>query len=185
MGARFKEFTKAELTPEQIKVWDGVAGARKGAFPTPFQVLLENPDLCRTVTDVGVICRYKTGLSPRLSELAILTVATHWRCAYEFAVHTPEARKGGVPEHEIAALKEGRRPDFADADAALVHAFATSCSIAATFRIRHSRQRSRNSATDHRRVGGADRLLHAVGADDARVFACPSPKPEFDAGDRP
>ena len=125
MTARFKEFKKDEITPEQVKVWDEVAGARTGAFPTPFHVLLENPDLCRTVTSVGAICRYKTGLGPRLSELAILTVATHWRCAYEFAVHTPEARKGGVPEHEIEALKEGRRPDFKDADAALVYAFAT------------------------------------------------------------
>ena len=125
MTQRYKEWTKSELTPEQVKVWDEVAGARKGAFPTPFHILLENPDLCRTVTSVGAICRYKTGLGPRLSELAILTVATYWKCAYEFGVHTPEARKGGVPEHEIEALREGRRPEFTDPKAALVHAYAT------------------------------------------------------------
>lgn len=125
MPERFKMLDRETVTDEQRKVWDEVAGARKGAFPTPFHVLLENPDLCRTVTSVGAICRYKTGLGPRLSELAILTVATYWKCVYEFEVHTPEARKGGVPEHEIAALKEGRRPDFEDADAALVHAYVS------------------------------------------------------------
>ena len=125
MPERFKIFKKDEITDEQRKVWDGVTGARGGALPAPFHVLLENPDLCRTVTDVGVICRYKTALGPRLSELAILTVATYWKCAYEFTVHTPHARKGGVPEFEIDALREGRRPDFKDADAALVHAYVT------------------------------------------------------------
>ena len=125
MPERYKELAKSDLTPDQAKVWDEVAGARKGKFPAPFSIMLENPDLCRTITSVGAICRYKTGLGPRLSELAILTVATYWRCAYEFGVHTPEARKGGVPEHEIEALREGRRPDFTDAKAALVHAFAT------------------------------------------------------------
>ena len=125
MTKRFKEWKRDELTPEQAVVWEGVAAARKGAFPTPFHVLLENPDLCRTVTSVGAICRYKTGLSPRLSELAILTVAAHWRCAYEFAVHAPEARKGGVPEHEIAALSEGRRPAFTDKQAALLYDYVS------------------------------------------------------------
>lgn len=125
MADRFKFFEKDKITEEQRKVWDEVTGARGGAFPAPFHVLLENPDLCRTVTSVGVICRYKTGLGPRLSELAILIVATHWRCAYEFEIHAPHARKGGVPEHEIAALKEGRRPAFEDPAAALVYDFVT------------------------------------------------------------
>ena len=125
MPERFKMLDKSEITDEQRKVWDEVTGARGGAFPAPFHVLLENPDLCRTVTSVGVICRYKTALGPRLSELAILTVATYWKCAYEFTVHAPHARKGGVPEHEITALSEGRRPDFTDADAALVHGYVT------------------------------------------------------------
>ncbi len=125
MGARYKELTREELTPEQAKVWDGVAGHRKGRMPSPFHVLLTSPELCSLVQEVGAFCRYRTGLPPRLSEVAILTVASHWKCAYELAVHIPEARNGGVPAHEIEALAEGRRPEFADKDAALVHAFAT------------------------------------------------------------
>lgn len=125
MSLRYRVFKKDELTPEQRPVWDEVAGPRKGAFPSPFQVLLESPELCSKVAAVGAFCRYKTGLGPRLSELVILTVATHWNCGYEFTVHSVEARKAGVPEHEISALAEKRRPDFTDNDAALVHAFAT------------------------------------------------------------
>ena len=123
MQQRYSEFKKVDLDAERLKVWDEVAGPRKGAVPKPFQMLLESPELCSKVSALGAFCRYRTGLPPRLSEVVILTVATHWKCAYEFAVHTPEARKAGVPEHEISALAEGRRPDFEDKDAALVHDF--------------------------------------------------------------
>ncbi|MGE3710261.1 MAG: carboxymuconolactone decarboxylase family protein [Hyphomicrobiaceae bacterium] len=125
MASRYRHFTQDELTPEQAKVWNAVASHRKGRMPAPFHVLLESPELCGLVQAVGAFCRYRTGLSPRLSELAILTVARFWNCAYETAVHTPEARNAGVPEHEIAAIAEGRRPDFTDNDAALVYAYVT------------------------------------------------------------
>ena len=125
MAMRYKMFESEELSPEQKRVYDEVAGPRKGAVPAPFHMLLESPELCSKVAAVGAFCRYRTGLSPRLSELVILTVASHWRFEYEFHVHTPEARKAGVPEHEIAALAEGRRPDFTEPNAALVHAFTT------------------------------------------------------------
>ena len=55
----------------------------------------------------------------------MLTVARHWNCEYEFTVHSAEARKAGVPEEEIQALAVGRRPDFNDPDAEIVHRFAT------------------------------------------------------------
>ncbi len=125
MTSRYRMFEKDQLSSEQLEVWEQVASARKGAMPKPFHMLLESPQLCGRTAALGAYCRYGTGLSPRLSELVILTVASHWTCAYEFAVHTREAEKAGVPDHEIAALREGRRPDFKDPEAALVHAFAT------------------------------------------------------------
>ncbi len=125
MTARYDPLKREDLKPEHQAVWDGVAKARKGAVPAPFQVLLGSPELCRLTGDLGAFCRFRTGVTPRLSELVILTVARYWNCEYEFTVHSAEARKAGVPEHEIAALGEGRRPAFEDKDADLVHRFTT------------------------------------------------------------
>jgi 4-carboxymuconolactone decarboxylase len=119
---RYRELPRSALDAEQRPVFDAIAQSR-GVVATPFHVLLESPDLAAAIQAVGAFCRYRTGLSPRLSELAILLTAMHWQSDYEFAFHIPEARKAGVPEHEIAALKERRKPDFADPDAALLYEF--------------------------------------------------------------
>lgn len=125
MTARYDPLKRETLKPEHHEIWDGIAKPRKGAVPAPFQVLLGSPELCKLTGDLGAFCRFRTGLSPRLSELVILTVARYWNCEYEFTVHSAEARKAGVPEHEIAALGEGRRPVFEDAAADIVHRFTT------------------------------------------------------------
>lgn len=125
MTARYTPLKRDMLKPEHQEIWDGIAKPRKGAVPAPFQVLLASPELCQLTGALGAFCRFRTGLPPRLSELAVLTVARHWNCEYEFTVHSAEARKAGVPEHEIAALAVGRRPAFDDAKADLVHRFAT------------------------------------------------------------
>lgn len=125
MTARYDPLKRENLKPEHQKVWDAIAKPRKGAVPAPFQVLLGSPELCDLTGALGAFCRYRTGLSPRLSELVILTVARYWNCEYEFTVHSAEARKAGVPEHEIQALAVGRRPTFEDGDAEIVHRFAS------------------------------------------------------------
>lgn len=125
MTARYDPLTREKLKPEHQEIWDGVARPRKGHVPAPFQVLLGSPELCKLTGELGAFCRFRTGLSPRLSELMILTIARFWNCEYEFTVHSAEARKAGVPEHEIEALAVGRRPAFEDKDADLVHRFTT------------------------------------------------------------
>ncbi len=125
MTARYDPLKRENLRPEHQAVWDGIAKPRRGAVPAPFQVLLGSPELCQLTGALGAFCRFRTGLPPRLSELVVLTVARHWNCEYEFTVHSVEARKAGVPEDEIQALAVGRRPDFKDPDAEIVHRFAT------------------------------------------------------------
>ncbi|MFC7398440.1 carboxymuconolactone decarboxylase family protein [Chelatococcus sp. GCM10030263] len=124
MSPRFRSLDRDELDDERRRVFDEIGRPRGGAVPAPFHIYVESPELASLVQAVGAFCRYRTGLAPRLSELAILTTAAHWKADYEFAVHAGEARKAGVPEHEIEALASGRRPDFDDEDAALVHDFA-------------------------------------------------------------
>ena len=64
------------------------------------------------------------GLTPRLSELAILVTAKHWNAEFEWYVHEREARAAGVADETIAAIAAGRQPAL-EGDAALVYAFAS------------------------------------------------------------
>jgi 4-carboxymuconolactone decarboxylase len=122
---RYRKLERTELDVEQLRIFDDIARPRKGQVPAPFHIYLESPDLCQLVQAVGAFCRYRTGLSPHLSETAILVTAAHWRAEYEFEVHAAEALKVGVPEAEIEALREGRVPVIADPDADLVYRFAS------------------------------------------------------------
>ena len=58
------------------------------------------PSACRGrhAQRLGAFCRYKTGLSLRLSELAILVTAARWQAQAEWYIHYPIALKAGVPE---------------------------------------------------------------------------------------
>lgn len=121
---RYRELVREELDADQRRIFDEIGRPRAGAVPAPFHIYIESPELAELTQDVGAFCRYRTGLSPRLSETAILTTAAYWGAEYEFGVHAREARKAGVPENEIAALEKRQRPEFSDPDAALVHDFA-------------------------------------------------------------
>jgi 4-carboxymuconolactone decarboxylase len=74
---------------------------------------------------LGAFCRYRTGLGAQLSELAVLITAAHWKADFEFAIHAREAAAAGVPQNVIDALRDGRKPDFADAESGLVYDFVS------------------------------------------------------------
>src|SRR5207253_2525171 len=113
-------FRREELTPEQQKVFDQIAAPRAGAVPAPFHILLESPNLASLTQALGAFCRYRTGFAPHLSELMVLITAAHWRADYEFSVHISEARKAGLSEETIAAVRDGRVPRFDDPDSQLI-----------------------------------------------------------------
>ena len=122
---RFTPFERADLDERQQQVFDDIASGPRGTVPWIFHLYLNSPELASHVQRLGAFCRYGTSLPPRLSELAILVVANHWKADYEWSIHAREARKAGLPDEVIAAIEAGRRPAFDDADAELVYDFAT------------------------------------------------------------
>ncbi len=122
---RYREFRREELTAEQQEVLDNIAAPRGGVVPAPFHILIESPTLASLTQALGAFCRYRTGFAPHLSELMVLITAAHWRADYEFSIHIPEARKAGLSEETIAAIRDGRSPQLNDPDAKLIYDFAT------------------------------------------------------------
>ena len=125
MTQRYTPLSPQTLTPEQKPVYDAIAASRHGAVPTPFHVFLQSPEVADRAQQLGALLRYRTGLPPRQSEIAILVTAKHWNAEYEWSVHEREARKAGVPDDVIDAIRAGARPSLTGDDA-VVYDFCSS-----------------------------------------------------------
>lgn len=125
---RFAPLKREELSPEQLHVYDAILSGPRAAVPAPFHLFLQSAELADRVQQLGELLRYRTGLPPRLSELAILVTARHWGAEYEWSVHEREARKAGVPESAIRAIAAGVPPELSGDDA-LVYDFAHTCYV--------------------------------------------------------
>ena len=79
----------------------------------PFAVWLHAPEFGQLAQALGGHCRYKTAVSPRLSEFAILCTARLWRAQYEWFAHAPIAERSGVKPKTIQDLRAGRVPKSA------------------------------------------------------------------------
>lgn len=82
----------------------------------PFVPLLESPELMTRVSALGEYLRFRSALPPRLSELAILITAAHWKQQFEWDVHAPIALAAGIPQAAIDAVWAGEPPPGLAAD---------------------------------------------------------------------
>lgn len=102
-----------EMTPAQKAVFDKIVNGPRGMLVGPLRAALHNPVLADHWQALGQVLRYETCLPPDLSELAILVAARHWNSELEWTIHAGVARRTGLEPGLIAALREGRLPDFA------------------------------------------------------------------------
>lgn len=113
---------EGKLDPDQQRVHDFVKGRSKGNYVgAPYQIALHCPAFLEKWQQVGEQLRYHTCLPPRLSELAIMVTARHWDCQYEWIAHEPHARKAGLPDSVIEAVRLGRRPPTLEPDEEAVY----------------------------------------------------------------
>ena len=117
--------SESALNNEQQELVAAISAGPRGKFRPigPFAIWLHAPSFGKLAQQLGAHCRYKTALSPRLSEFAILTTARHWRAQYEWFAHAPMAEKAGVKPKTIADLRAGRYPKSAPADERALYDF--------------------------------------------------------------
>jgi 4-carboxymuconolactone decarboxylase len=107
--ARVPMVDKDKATPAQLAVWDRIAQSR-GRVAGPFAALLHSPELARRIAETGHYVRFEGPLPQADRELAIITVARALDCQYEWAAHAVLARRAGVRDEVIAAIRERRAP---------------------------------------------------------------------------
>ena len=98
-----------QVEPGGEAAFDLIAESR-GKVAGPFAALLHSPELASRTARLGAYIRFESGLSGEIREVAILTVARQMDCRYEWAMHVPLARKAGVREEAIVAIRAHRAP---------------------------------------------------------------------------
>lgn len=110
------------MTPEQREVAALISAGPRGEVRGPFIALLHNPALARHLQALGEHLRWKGTLPAHLTELAVLVTARRWTCQHEWFIHSELARKAGLDDAAIAAIRDGREPALGG-DEAMVYAF--------------------------------------------------------------
>lgn len=123
---RLRPRLPAELVAEQRALYDELTSglratgpqhfplvAADGGLEGPFDAFLLQPLLGERLQALGAAIRFRTGLTDRCREIAILTVAWAWRSTFEWYAHERIGRSVGVTDRELDAIRAGRAADTA------------------------------------------------------------------------
>ena len=108
---------------ERERVRAAIAERRGGVVSPFFEALLERPAIAGAASDMGAAIRFSGCLPPALRELAICTVAAHWKAEYEWTVHSALAAKEGLSRDLLDAVRSQQPLPDADATQSAVHTF--------------------------------------------------------------
>jgi AhpD family alkylhydroperoxidase len=102
--ARVPYLSRQDATPDTAAVWDRVEAERKRPTANIFLALANAPALLDAFLSYANALRDGSELSPKLRELAILTVGHATQSRYEIAHHQSHALKAGVTPEQLAAV---------------------------------------------------------------------------------
>ena len=118
--ARLKAITStSQLAPEDQAIGEAVVKSR-GKIQGPFTMLLHCPELANHLVNLGGYVRFEGSLDMRVRVLAAMTVAREFDCMYVWGAQTGSARRQGVPESTIAAIREKHSRGMPAEDAQIV-----------------------------------------------------------------
>jgi 4-carboxymuconolactone decarboxylase len=129
---RLRSVSRGDLEAPGQALWDEVVSTRgagviddEGGLTGPFNPWVRAPAVGAPAAALGAAVRYGTTMDPRLLELAIITVAAHWRAEYEWWAHARLARAAGVSDTVVDAIQRRQPPDFELDDELTVYRFAS------------------------------------------------------------
>ncbi|MEF3366756.1 carboxymuconolactone decarboxylase family protein [Methylocystis sp. 9N] len=101
-------FDPTKLSPSDRARYERMVERRKaeGApFGGPYAALMNHPQLCEKVEDLGFYLKFQGHLSREVYQLVVLTVARKTGAEFEWIDHVHHARAAGVPDSVIDALQ--------------------------------------------------------------------------------
>ncbi|MBK1687214.1 4-carboxymuconolactone decarboxylase [Rubrivivax gelatinosus] len=121
---RIRLLAPAEMDAEQRRVHDQIVSGPRGRIQGPLRAALYNAELADRWQALGELLRYRTRLTRRQSELAILLTGRACQSPFEWYAHRQEAEKAGIESAVIDALLAREHPQGLDADDDAVVRFA-------------------------------------------------------------
>jgi alkylhydroperoxidase family enzyme len=139
---RLPWFAPADLDADQRALYDRIAGGPRAAGPQafpltdaagrlhgPFNAMLVSPDIGSTIQEVGAAIRYRSALSSREREIAILEVSVLRRSEFEWYAHERVGRASGLTAEELDALLRCEPAASFDSRERMVRRVAHDCVI--------------------------------------------------------
>jgi 4-carboxymuconolactone decarboxylase len=118
--ARLPHITsKDQMAAKDHAVFDQIVASR-GAVHGPFTMFLHSPELAGRVAHLGAYVRFEGSLDMRVRVLAAMTVAREFEALYVWGAQTGGARRLGVPETTITAIRENHERGIPPEDAEIV-----------------------------------------------------------------
>ena len=108
--ARIPFVTRTQVPEAFREAFDAVTAESGGMITAgPGSITINSPEMARRRNHLTHYLRYETTFSERIKELAIITAARAMDCPYIWNAHAPAARRAGVSDALIDAIRE-RRP---------------------------------------------------------------------------
>jgi 4-carboxymuconolactone decarboxylase len=111
--------SKEQVTAQDHPIVDAITRSR-GAVQGPFTMFLHCPELAGRVAHLGAFVRFEGSLDMRVRVLSAMTVARELDAVYVWGAQTGGARRLGVPEATITAIRERHSRGIPSEDAEIV-----------------------------------------------------------------
>src|SRR5436190_23620322 len=118
--ARLPSITsKDQVAAKARENFDWIVASR-GAVQGPFTMFLHSPEVAGRVANLGAYVRFEGSLDMRARVLAAMTVAREFEAVYVWGAQTGGARRLGVPEATITAIRENHSRGVPTEDAEIL-----------------------------------------------------------------
>ena len=118
--ARLPHITsKDQVDAKYHGAFDSIVASR-GAVQGPFLMFMHSPEVAERIGHLGAYVRFEGTLDMRVRVLAAMTVAREFHAMYVWGAQTGGARRQGVPEETITAIREDHSRGVAPADAEII-----------------------------------------------------------------
>jgi 4-carboxymuconolactone decarboxylase len=111
--------SKDQVAAKDHAIFDSIVASR-GAVQGPFTMFLHSPELAGRLAHLGAYVRFEGSLDMRVRVLAAMTAAREFEAVYVWGAQTGGARRQGVPETTITAIRENHSRGIPPEDAEIV-----------------------------------------------------------------
>jgi 4-carboxymuconolactone decarboxylase len=122
--SRLPELRPENLTSDQRRVYDQIAGTRR-AVRGPFAIWLTVPEIADRALRLQKLFNYESRLDRRLMQLMMITTARLWSAQFAWFIHAEHALELGIAPDVVDAIRHNKTPHFERDDERLVYEVVT------------------------------------------------------------